>query len=109
MITAGTFQKALHFQTDERLKFLHDHLLTLAKKYGWTLQSWAVFANHYHFIARSPQDPTNLAFFLSHLHVTVASYVNDKDNCPGRRALAELLQLEGRHFWILKLNMIKQN
>ena len=72
MVTAGTHQKLLHFRTFERLQFLHDNLLELAKGYGWELQAWAVLANHYHFIARSPENPDNLAAFLSELHVKAA-------------------------------------
>jgi putative transposase len=84
MVTAATYFKTLHFQTEDRLQFLHDSLLLLANKYQWKLQAWAVFANHYHFIAQSPDDPTNLAAFLSNLHTTTASYANKLDATPNR-------------------------
>jgi len=53
IVTAGTYQKAHHFHNTERLHFLTKTLLALSKKYGWRLQAWAVFPNHYHFIAKS--------------------------------------------------------
>ena len=85
MVTAATYLKVHHFSTDERLQFLHNTLLAFAQQYHWELQAWAVFANHYHFIAQSPDDPKNLSTFLSHLHVSTAKYLNSKDNLPGRR------------------------
>ena len=55
IVTGATYQKALFFNTPERLDFLHDSLLSLSKEYGWALQVWAVMANHYHFVAKSPK------------------------------------------------------
>lgn len=85
MITTGTFNKVLHFHTPERIQFLHDTLLNLAKEYRWNLQAWAVLANHYHFIPQSPEDPRNLSAMISNLHVTTAKFVNMRDNTPNRR------------------------
>lgn len=42
IVTAGTYHKELLFRSPERLRFLRDALLTLAKTYGWNLQAWAV-------------------------------------------------------------------
>ena len=65
MVTGATNDKVLYFNTPDRLQFLHDALLKLAKQYSWELQAWAVFANHYHFIAQSPENPKSLsALFL---------------------------------------------
>lgn len=85
MVTAATYQKVLHFNNPERIQFLHDQLLELAKKYGWELQAWAVFANHYHFIAQSPNNPQNLASFISNLHVETTRYINRLDHLPNRQ------------------------
>ena len=48
----------------QRLEFLHDSLLGLAEEYGWNLQAWAVFSNHYHFVAMSPPDAESWRFSL---------------------------------------------
>src|SRR5437868_11057253 len=85
MVTAATYLKVLHFNTHDRIKFLHDTLLQFAKDYQWELQAWAVFANHYHFIAQSPNDPKKLSAFISHVHITTAKYVNALDNAANRR------------------------
>lgn len=84
MVTGATYQKIGHFNTPERLKYLHDSLLELAKQYEWELQAWAVFANHYHFIGVSPETANNLPGFLKHLHVNTAKYLNQKDDTPDR-------------------------
>jgi putative transposase len=53
-VTASTYQKAHHFRGAKRLQVLQRGLLTMARKFDWQLEAWAVFSNHYHFIAHSP-------------------------------------------------------
>ena len=55
MITASTLHKAHYFRQDERLPILQDALFQVLDIYHWRLQAWAVFSNHYHVIARSPE------------------------------------------------------
>ncbi|MDR3676812.1 MAG: hypothetical protein P4N24_15080, partial [Acidobacteriota bacterium] len=64
MVTCGTYLKRHHFRGTDRLQFLCEALLGLAPEYGWNLQAWAVFSNHYHFIALSPPNAENLGAFL---------------------------------------------
>ncbi|HSI64638.1 MAG TPA: hypothetical protein VLE43_16035, partial [Candidatus Saccharimonadia bacterium] len=52
MLTAGTYLKEHFFCGEKRLNHLHDSLLKAAIDHGWQLEAWAVFANHYHFVAR---------------------------------------------------------
>src|SRR5204862_392963 len=52
-VTAGTYLKAHHFRGSDRLRVLHRGLLTVAQEYGWLFEAWAVFSNHYHFVAHS--------------------------------------------------------
>ena len=51
IVTSSTYEKAHHFRGAERLDCLERELLSLAKVYGWQLEAWAVFSNHYHFVA----------------------------------------------------------
>jgi len=85
MVTAGTLGKAHHFRGDDRLTILQDTLLQLADRYGWMLQAWAIFSNHYHFIANSPVEAASLPKFLGHLHAVTATAVNKLDGTPGRK------------------------
>ncbi len=85
MVTAGTYKKLLLFNTKTRLDFLQSSLLTFAKEFKWKLQAWAIFANHYHFIANSPENPDSLSQFLGSLHRYTATEINKQDNIPGRK------------------------
>ena len=85
IVTAGTFGKVHYFAGDHRLGLLHDALLSLARKYDWTLQAWAVFSNHYHYVGLSPDDPSSLARLVQHLHSETARTINQLDGASSRR------------------------
>jgi putative transposase len=88
MVTAGTYRKALHFRTPQRLGVLQRGLLKVARDFGWRLEAWAVFSNHYHFIAHSPEigpGAETLRPMLSRLHEKTAKWINRLDATPGRR------------------------
>ncbi len=61
MVTAGTYRKQPFFAAPDRLDYLCDSLLNFCEKFGWQLQAWAVFPNHYHFVAASPFNAASLA------------------------------------------------
>jgi putative transposase len=48
-VTASTYQKSHHFRGAKRLQVLHRGLLTVAKKFGWQLEAWAVVKAIYRF------------------------------------------------------------
>ncbi len=85
MVTAGTYLKQHFFRDPSRLEQLHEMLLDLAADFGWQLQAWAVFANHYHFVSQSPDDPTTLPLFLNKLHTDTSTWLNRLDGTPGRQ------------------------
>ena len=58
IVTAATYRKAMLFEDGPRLRMLHRALLTLAGEHGLRLQAWAVFPNHYHFVAQVPASAT---------------------------------------------------
>jgi len=85
MVTAGTYLKQPIFSTGERLAFLCRTLFAVAEKHGCDLQAWAVFPNHYHFIASTPPDPRSLRTMLSHLHTETSAEVNRQNHTPERK------------------------
>ena len=85
MVTSGTYRKLHHFRSAERLSFLQDSLLRLADEFGWNLQAWAVFSNHYHFVAVSPAKAESLKPFVQKLHSETALAANDRDKTPERQ------------------------
>ncbi|MBA3720964.1 MAG: transposase [Parachlamydiaceae bacterium] len=111
MITSGTYQKIHYFKQSEYLDFLHQELLNTAKQYGWQLQAWAILSNHYHFIAQSPHDPSNLSSWMSELHVNTTRYINSKDNTPNRKVWWQYWDshITYQYSYFARLNYINQN
>jgi putative transposase len=85
IVTAGTLNKEHHFNTVQRLDRLQDKLLKLARQYGWQLEAWAVFSNHYHFVGHSQVGSDKLNDFLGQLHCETAGFVNDLDDAIDRQ------------------------
>ena len=85
MVTCGTYQKQHHLRSACRLSAFRDLLLNCAEEFGWELQAWAILSNHYHWVASSPSDPSNLRRFMSKLHTLSAREINREDCTPGRR------------------------
>ena len=85
IVTAGTYHKEHHFRGRQRLDFLEANLLRIAKEFGWQLEAWAVFSNHYHFVAQATPDGRSLCAALTALHSLTAREVNRLDANPGRK------------------------
>jgi len=85
MVTCGTYLKQHHFRGNRRLQLLCDKLLRTATKYEWQLQAWAVFSNHYHFVALSPPQPGTLPTMLNELHSQTSKAANEWDGTAARR------------------------
>jgi putative transposase len=87
-LTAGTYLKAHYFRDPERLDVLQRGILKLCQDFGWHLEAWAVFSNHYHWVAHSPateEDAANLRTLLGILHTSTARWVNRLDGTPNRQ------------------------
>jgi putative transposase len=114
IVTAATHLKAHHFRTPERLSVLQRGLLTVARDFGWELEAWAVFSNHYHFIARSPaavKDASSLSQMLGVLHTRTASWANRLDRTPGRKVWYNFwdTRLTFEKSYLARLNYVHQN
>jgi putative transposase len=60
----------------------------VAADYDWHFEAWAVFSNHYHFVAHSPRSETtaeSLTPMLKTLHVKTSEWLNRLDRSPGRK------------------------
>jgi putative transposase len=85
-VTAGTYLKAHHFRTSQRLNVLERGLLTVARDFSWELEAWAVFSNHYHFVAHSQSHSghaRSLSQMLGMLHTRTAGWINRLDRTSG--------------------------
>ena len=113
-VTAGTYHKAHHFRGANRLRVLHRGLLTLARDFDWHLEAWAVFSNHYHFVAHSPpeaEDATSLSVMLRMLHVKTAEWLNRLDTAPQRKVWFNFREtrLTYQKSYLTRLNYVHQN
>jgi len=85
-VTASTFHRERLFDSAEKLDAVTGHLVETAEKFGWSLRAWAVFSNHYHFLADSPVGSgESLRKWLSEFHRGSAIRVNLIDGNEGRR------------------------
>jgi len=113
-ITASTYLKLHHFRGAARLRVLQAGLLKLAEEFGWQLEAWAVFSNHYHFVGHSPPGPANtqnLSAMLERLHSKTATWVNRLDRTPGRQVWHNFMdtRLSFQASYLARLNYVHQN
>ena len=111
MVTAGTYLKAHYFGRTNRLTMLQDTLLMLANKHGWQLQAWAVFSNHYHFVAFSPENAASLAILMRQLHSITALDANRRDDVQGRKVWHQYhdTRLTFERSYLARLNYVHEN
>jgi putative transposase len=85
IVTAGTCHKEHYFRGKERLDLLQAELLSWAKATGWQLEAWAVFSNHYHFVAHALDGAESLGELITRLHGSTSTRVNELDGRMGRQ------------------------
>ncbi len=110
-VTAGTLHKKQLFDASEKRDLLERFLLSFAKKSGWQLEAWAVFANHYHIVARGNPDSRNLGEFLHDLHGVSAREMNKLDGVSDRKVWFNFrdTKLTIQHSYLARLNYVHQN
>ncbi|MBI3406352.1 MAG: transposase [Acidobacteria bacterium] len=103
--------KRAAFGSTARLSFLTQSLLDVARKHNWALQAWAVFPNHYHFVAISSPASGNLKKLIQNLHSTTAIQANRWDNTPKRRVWFEYWEsfLTFPESYYARLNYVHNN
>ena len=111
MVTGATLRKEHFFKTVRLLRMLEDELLSLAKRYEWQLEAWAVFVNHYHFVARGYPGAPSLDRLLKHLHANTARKLNDTDDAAGRDVWYSFWEtkLTYERSYLARLNYVHQN
>ena len=110
-VTAGTLHKKHLFAASEKRDLLERLLLSFAKESGWQLEAWAVFANHYHIVARGNPDSRNLGEFLHDLHGVSAREMNKLDGVSDRKVWFNFrdTKLTIQHSYLARLNYVHQN
>jgi putative transposase len=85
MVTAGTLHKQHFYRGTERLTALQSVLRDTLTQRGWEVRAWAVFSNHYHFIARAPKQDSPVHRLIQNLHQEASILLNQMDGTPGRQ------------------------
>ena len=114
IVTAGTYLKEHYFKGAERLRVLERGLLKLAQEHGWQLEAWAMFSNHYHFVAHSPREvggAENLSKWIGVLHAKSAGWINKLDGCRGRKVWHNFWEtrLTFESSYLARLSYVHQN
>jgi putative transposase len=111
IVTGSTYEKAHFFNCPERLVLLQETLLEVLEKHGWILQAWAVFANHYHFIAVAPKTGISLGSLIKKFHSITAIEVNRLDRISGRQVWFQYWDtcLTYENSWLARLNYVHNN
>jgi putative transposase len=110
-VTASTLHKQHLFDTPAKRDLLERLLLAIAKEYGWQLEAWAIFANHYHIVARGRHDSKNLGEFLHQLHGVSSHDLNQMDGVKERQVWFQYrdTKLTHQHSYLARLNYVHQN
>jgi putative transposase len=113
-VTASTYLKAHHFSTPRRLDSLQRALLGVACEFSWELEAWAVFSNHYHFVAHPSShldDASSLSQMLGMLHARTARWLNRLDEMPARKVWHNFwdTKLSYQKSYLARLNYVHQN
>jgi putative transposase len=113
-VTAGTYLRQHRFAGKARLAVLHRGLLKVASDFGWRLEAWAVFSNHYHFVGHSPgeaETAENLSTMLGVLHEKTAKWINRLDGATGRQVWHNFrdTRLTYEKSYLARLNYVHQN
>ena len=110
IVTAGTYRKAHYFRNPERLDVLERGLLKVSADFGWRLEAWAAFSNHYHFVGHA-SDAGNLSDMLEGFHRKLAEWVNRLDGMPGRKVWHNFWEtrLTYERSYLARLSYVHQN
>lgn len=99
------------FRRVECLDLLESALLQLAKQLGWQLEAWAVFSNHYHFVAHAQAGTEDLGNFVKRLYGQTANDLNRLDGLSKRPVWYNFwdTQLTFEQSYLARLNYVHQN
>lgn len=122
IVTGATYLKRPLFRGADRLNYLCQTLSEHAVSSGWQLQAWAVFPNHYHFVALSAEgvqgaaagsSPPNrsLSHVIRRFHSATAIQANKCDATPGRRVWFQFwdTQLTFEESYLARLSYVHKN
>jgi putative transposase len=115
IVTAGTYHKAHFFRSADRLRVLQRGLLKVTAAHHWALEAWAIFSNHYHFVAHSPPASNGgagtLSPMLAELHQKTCAWVNKLEGLWDRKVWHNFWETKLSHptSYFARLHYVHQN
>ncbi len=111
IVTGGTLHKQHRFQGAERLDLLETALLEVLKEFRWRVEAWAVFSNHYHFVAHAEPGALSVKDVAKTLHGRTAVDLNRLDGAPERAVWHNYwdTELTFQKSYLARLNYVHQN
>jgi putative transposase len=90
---------------------LQDTLLRTLEKFEWIVHAWAVFVNHYHFVAKASKIKDSLHLLIKEFHSATALEVNRLDQISGRQVWFQYWDtcLTYEKSWLVRLNYVNNN
>ncbi|MEJ5347021.1 MAG: transposase [Chloroflexus sp.] len=111
IVTASTLCHQPLFNSPQKLHILQSALFEIMQAYNWQLQAWAIFSNHYHFIAQSPEDSSSLKSLIQRFHSQTARAINVLDGSKGRKVWFQYWDtcLTYEQSYLARLNYVHNN
>ena len=93
------------------MDLLESALLRVMKNNEWRLEAWAVFSNHYHFVANAESGARPLSAVLKQLHGETSREINLFDRTPERTIWHNFwdTKLTYEKSYLARLNYVHQN
>jgi len=85
MVTGAILHNQDLHKENSKKEFVLRTLQERSQLLGWQLEAWAVLNNHYHFIARAPENVLNLSTLIRQIHSITGIQLNKWDRTPGRQ------------------------
>ena len=85
IVTGAVLHNEHLLKSDKHKLLVLGILLERARHWGWDLEAWAILENHYHFIARAPENALTLEKLIRQFHSKSAVELNKLDKTLGRK------------------------
>lgn len=85
MVTGAILYKQHLLAESKRKEFILQTLIERAGLLDWNLQAWAILNNHYHFVAKAPENAQTLKILIRQFHSITAIQLNKWDETAGRQ------------------------
>jgi putative transposase len=85
MVTGSLLYNKRLLTDDNHKSLVCKILFERTTHWGWELEAWAILENHYHFIARAPENALTLAKLMRQFHSKATVMLNKMDKETGRQ------------------------